>query len=70
MSGEPSSRVQVKESLKNNLDRLEKDNSRFALKQAEKDLRKLRKQYPQMTGEEKKEVSDLGKQLESLKKKK
>jgi hypothetical protein len=59
--------LRIKESLGKSLDRLEKNKSRRDLKKAENDLRKLRKLYPQMTGEEKKEVGDLGKKLESLK---
>lgn len=59
--------LKIKESLGKSLDRLEKNKSRRDLKKAENDLRKLRKLYPQMTGEEKKEVGDLGKKLESLK---
>jgi hypothetical protein len=62
--------LRIKEGLRKSLDRLEKNKSRAGLKKAENDLRKLRKLYPQMTGEEKKEVGDLGKELESLKKKK
>ena len=62
--------MRIKEGLRKSLDRLEKNKSRAGLKKAENDLRKLRKLYPQMTGEEKKEVGDLGKELESLKKKK
>ena len=62
--------LRIKEGLRKSLDRLEKNKSRRDLKKAENDLRKLRKLYPQMTGEEKKEVGDLGKELESLKKKK
>jgi hypothetical protein len=63
-------RLRIKEGLRKSLDRLEKNKSRLALKKAENDLRKLRKTYPQMTDEEKKEVGDLGKKLEALKKKK
>jgi len=63
-------RLRIKEGLRKSLDRLEKNKSRLDLKKAENDLRKLRKTYPQMTDEEKKEVGDLGKKLESLKKKK
>ena len=59
--------LRIKEGLRKSLDRLEKNKSRAGLKKAENDLRKLRKLYPQMTGEEKKEVGDLGKKLESLK---
>jgi len=71
MAGEPAEEsLRMKENLRKSLDRLEKNKSRSVLKQAEKDLRKLRKFYPQMTGEDKKEVSDFGKKLESLKKKK
>jgi hypothetical protein len=62
--------LRIKEGLRKSLDRLEKNKSRAGLKKAENDLRKLRKLYPQMTGEEKKEVGDLGKKLQSLKKKK
>jgi len=62
--------LRIKERLRKSLDRLEKNKSRLDLKKAENDLRKLRKTYPQMTDEEKKEVGDLGKKLESLKKKK
>ena len=62
--------LRIKEGLRKSLDRLEKNKTRAGLKKAENDLRKLRKLYPQMTGEEKKEVGDLGKELESLKKKK
>jgi hypothetical protein len=63
-------RLRIKEGLRKSLDRLEKNKSRLDLKKAENDLRKLRKTYPQMTDEEKKEVGDLGKKLEGLKKKK
>ena len=62
--------LRIKEKLRKSLDRLEKENSRLNLKKAENDLRKLRKLYPQMTDEEKKEIRDLGKKLDSLKKKK
>ncbi len=62
--------LRIKEGLRKSLDRLEKNKSRAGLKKAENDLRKLRKLYPQMTGEEKKEVGDLGKKLQSLKEKK
>jgi hypothetical protein len=68
MAGEPAEKsLRMKNSLKNSLDRLEKNKSRFDLKKAENDLRKLKKLYPQMSREEKKEVGDLGKKLESLK---
>ena len=62
--------LRIKEGLRKSLDRLEKNKSRLDLKKAENDLRKLRKTYPQMTDEEKKEVGDLGEKLQSLKKKK
>jgi hypothetical protein len=71
IAGEPAEKIlRMKENLINSLDRLEKNKSRFVLKKAQNDLRKLRKLYPQMTVEGKKEVSDLGKKLESFKKKK
>ena len=71
IAGKPADEsLRIKEGLRNSLDRLEKNKSRRDLQKAENDLRKLRKLYPQMTGEEKKEVGDLGKELESLKKKK
>lgn len=71
MAGKPADEsLRIKKGLRKNLDSLEKNGSRINLKKAENDLRKLRKLYPQMSGEEKKEVSNLGKKLESLKKKK
>lgn len=60
-------RLRLKETLENSLDRLEKNKSGSVSKQVENDLRKLRRFYPQMTDEEKKEVRDLGKKMESLK---
>jgi hypothetical protein len=71
MAGKPADEsLRIKEGLRKSLDRLEKNKSDLVLKKAENDLRKLRKLYPLMTDEGKKEISDLGKELESLKKKK
>ena len=60
--------LRIKERLGKSLDLLEKNNSRLGLKKAENDLRKLRKLYPKMSDEEKKQISEMGKKLENLKK--